>query len=87
LDPTDVHDDLCGLLEQCADGRQLRQVAGQCVVLLEPTPLGPPLAAPWAGRLVERGDDGAHETLLVVEADDLVPLSSALAREARAGTG
>jgi hypothetical protein len=51
LDPTDS-DDLDGLLEQCADGLQLRQVAGQRVVLLEPTMLGPPLVAPGAGQLV-----------------------------------
>jgi hypothetical protein len=38
-------DDLGCLLEQSPDGVQLGKSAGQRVVVPEPTPLGPPLAA------------------------------------------
>jgi hypothetical protein len=51
LDPADT-DNLNGLLEQRTDGLQFRQVAGQRVMVLQPTPLGAPLVPPGAGQWV-----------------------------------
>ena len=43
-------------------GVQLGEADRQRVEVLEPAPLGPPLAAARSSRCVERGDDGAHGT-------------------------